>query len=332
MRIIPIFIPHLGCPHDCVFCNQRRIAAPIVPTAEDVRQEIEKALEYTENPQIAFYGGSFTAIGEELMEEYLSAAYEFIEKGLCSSIRVSTRPDCIDEKILTLLKSYKVTHIELGVQSMDEDVLKASKRGHTAEDVIQSVYLIKSFGGFSLGLQMMAGLPLDSEEKTIATALKIRDLAPDFVRIYPVCVIENTELADMMMCGSYTPLAVDKAVDICAKLCVIFEEAGIEIIRIGLNPTDELSGGAVLGGAYHPALGEMVRGKMLENAVINALSKVKEKNVTVVINPKDISKLKGRGGAALKNIRAAFVDKSVSVDTSDKISRDSFEIDVDISR
>ncbi|MBR4879990.1 MAG: radical SAM protein, partial [Clostridia bacterium] len=266
MNIIPIFIPHLGCPNDCVFCNQRSIASPFVPTKEDVKNTINEALKYSKNPQIAYYGGSFTAIGEEKMTEYLSTAYEFIEKGLCKDIRVSTRPDCISEEILALLKKYGVSTIELGAQSMCEDVLIASKRGHTAQDVRDASKLIRE-SGFTLGLQIMTGLPLDNEEKSVYSAHEMVRCQPAMVRIYPVCVIDKTELADMMRLNAYSPISVDNSVETCAKLCGIFEDNGIEVIRIGLNPTEDLSNGAVLGGAYHPALGEMVRARMMHNAI-----------------------------------------------------------------
>lgn len=325
MNIIPIFIPHLGCPNDCVFCNQRSIASPYVPTGEDVRKTIEEALKYSTMPQIAYYGGSFTAIGLEKMTEYLSVAHEFIRKGLCRDIRVSTRPDCINEDILSLLESYGVTTIELGAQSMCEDVLAASKRGHTAQDVRDASKMIKD-RGFTLGLQIMTGLPLDSEEKSVYSAVEMAKCEPSMVRIYPVCVIDKTELADMMRNNAYSPISVDKSVETCAKLCGIFEAKGIEVIRIGLNPTEELSNGAVIGGAYHPALGEMVRARMMHNAICEKIDGIKAESLVIRINPKDLSVFRGQKSAEYKKLTAKYPNIAIKSETDINIPRGCFEI------
>lgn len=325
MNIIPIFIPHLGCPNDCVFCNQRSIASPFVPTKEDVQNTIKEALQYSKMPQIAYYGGSFTAIGTEKMTEYLSAAYEFIEKGLCKDIRVSTRPDCINEEILSLLKKYGVSTIELGAQSMCEDVLLASKRGHTAQDVRDASQMIKAHG-FTLGLQIMTGLPLDSEEKSVYSAREMVKCAPSMVRIYPVCVIDKTELADMMRSNAYSPISVDNSVETCAKLCGIFESNGIEVIRIGLNPTEELSNGAVLGGAYHPALGEMVRARMMHNAICEKMDEITAESIIIKINPKDVSVFRGQKSAEYKKLTAKYPNIEIKSETDINIPRGCFEI------
>lgn len=262
--IIPIFIPHLGCPNDCVFCNQRRIAAPKEPDAAEVKNIIEEGLKYSHRPQISFYGGSFTAIRRELMVSYLDAAYPYVASGRCDSIRLSTRPDAINDGILDILASHGVKTIELGAQSMDDKVLALSGRGHTAEDTRASSSLIKS-RGFELILQMMVGLPGSDRETELETAKKIRDLKPDGVRIYPTCVIDDTPLYDMYKRGDYKALTVDEAADICADVAVIFREKSIPVVRLGLNPTDELSSGGVKAGAYHPALGEMVYSRVFYN-------------------------------------------------------------------
>lgn len=328
MNIIPIFIPHLGCPNDCVFCNQRSIASPYVPSADDVERTIKEALKYTQNPQIAYYGGSFTAIGTEKMTEYLSVAHKFIKKGLCRDIRVSTRPDCINEEILALLKKYGVSTVEIGAQSMCDDVLLASKRGHTAEDVREATKMIKE-SGLTLGLQIMTGLPLDNTDKSVYSALEMVKCKPKMVRIYPVCVIDNTELAEMMKMNVYSPISVENSVDICAKLCRIFEKNNIEVIRIGLNPTEELSGGAVLAGAYHPALGEMVRSRMMHEDICQRLSDTKSGSVTIRINPKDMSVFRGQKSSEYRSLTAKYPLCRFKTETDDKISRGNFEISID---
>ncbi|MBE6948275.1 MAG: radical SAM protein [Ruminococcaceae bacterium] len=262
--IIPVFVPHLGCPNDCVFCNQRRISGTLTPaTKETVIQAVEDAerLNLTSNElELAFYGGSFTAIPGEEQEELLSAAYEFIKKGRLNSIRLSTRPDCIDTETVERLKHFGVSTVELGVQSMCPDVLSASNRGHTAEDAVKAAELIKNTG-FTLILQMMTGLPLDTREKSVFTARELSKLKPDGVRIYPTVIIKDTALFDMWCDGMYQEHTVEEAADWCSEIMDVFESENIPVIRLGLNPTDELSGGAAAGGAYHPAFGELVAGK-----------------------------------------------------------------------
>lgn len=267
-RIIPVFVPHLGCPNDCVFCNQRRISGKTSPaTAENVRSAIEYARDNIlngEKGELAFYGGSFTAIPASEQEELLGAAFPFYEAGVIDSIRLSTRPDCINEEVLERLRRYKVRTVELGVQSMCEPVLRAANRGHSARDAEAAAKMVKD-AGFSLILQMMTGLPEDTPERSMYTARKIAKLAPDGVRIYPTVIIKDTRLFDMWKRGEYKEHTVEDAVKLCAGLMDIFDESGIPVIRLGLNPTEELSGGAAAGGAYHPAFGELVYGERYYN-------------------------------------------------------------------
>jgi histone acetyltransferase (RNA polymerase elongator complex component) len=243
--IIPIFIPHRGCKNECVFCNQRKISGELRDVKpEDVRNEIQKFLELykdeTREKQIAFFGGSFTGIDIKLQEEYLAVANEYISKGLVKNIRISTRPDYIDENILSFLKKYNVKIIELGVQSMADDVLLASKRGHTAEDVIKASKLIKSYG-FTLGHQIMVGLPQSTEEKEIYTIQQVIDLKPSILRIYPVYVLKDSKLYDMAKDLEYIPLTLKEAVKRTAKIYKIAIEANINVIRIGLQTTEEIN-------------------------------------------------------------------------------------------
>lgn len=256
--IIPIFIPHLGCPNDCIFCNQKKIAKDYdAQKEENIKKDIEKYLALYEGKsdiELAFYGGSFTALDYPLMLSYLKLANTYIERDLIDSIRISTRPDAISEEILDELEKYNVKTIELGAQSMNDAVLDALRRGHKAADTISSAKMIKD-RGFTLGLQMMTGLYKSSKEKDIATAEAIAALEPDFVRIYPTLVIKDTELVDRLEDGSYKPLDVDEAVDTLKSLVIIFETKDIEIIRIGLQTTDNIQlGKDVVAGPFHPAI------------------------------------------------------------------------------
>lgn len=259
--IIPVFVPHAGCPHMCVFCNQRRISGAVMPaTGEDVRAAILEGLARAKNdtpPTLAFYGGSFTAIPLKEQEELLGAALPFLRGGELADIRLSTRPDAIDAETLHRLRHYGVRTVELGVQSMDEEVLRLSERGHTAEDAERAAKMVKA-AGFELILQMMTGLPGDTPEKSLETAKRFVELAPDGVRIYPTVIIRDTPLYDMWRSGLYKEHTVEDAVALCAEIAEIFDAARIPIVRLGLNPTDELSGGDAVAGAYHPALGELV--------------------------------------------------------------------------
>lgn len=268
--IIPVFVPHLGCPHACVFCNQRRISGAVTPaTAEDVKNSIEKAAAFLPKGgkrQLAFYGGSFTAIPAREQEALLGAAKEALDRGEIDAIRLSTRPDAIDEAVLDRLRRYGVETVELGAQSMDDEVLRLAGRGHTAADVELAAKLVKT-AGFQLILQMMTGLPGSSDESDIETARKIIALQPDGVRIYPTVIVRDTALYDLWRAGAYMEHTVEDAVRVCAKLLPLFEAAEIPVIRLGLNPTQELSQGAAVAGAYHPALGELVKSRvMLEKA------------------------------------------------------------------
>ena len=264
-RVIPVFVPHLGCPNDCVFCNQRKISGATTPaTEETVINALNNAKDnilHGEKGELAFYGGSFTAIPASDQEKLLKAAFPFFEMGVIDSIRLSTRPDCIDDETLIRLKKYGVKTIELGVQSMCEDVLIKSNRGHTKEDAVRSARLIKK-EGFSLILQMMTGLPGDTLENSLYTAREIAKLEPDGVRIYPTVVIKDTKLWEMWLAGKYNEHTVDEAVNYCSEILEIFRDKNIPVIRLGLNPTEELSGGSAAAGAYHPAFGELVYGEM----------------------------------------------------------------------
>lgn len=304
-RIIPIFVPHRGCPHDCIFCNQKKITGVSTDvTKEEARNIIEEYLPTISKDasvEIAFFGGSFTAIDEKTQNELLSVAKEYVDKGLVSDIRMSTRPDCISENILNRLKEYKTTIIELGVQSMDSKVLHDSARGHDIESVIKSAHLIKE-SGINLGLQMMVGLPSDTEQKCIETAKKFIELDPFCVRIYPTLVVKDTGLETLLDKGEYKPFTLEQSISIVKKLLVLFYVNNINVIRVGLQATEDIQlGKGIVDGPYHPAFRELVEGEMIKdylhylvirNKTVSDLEiKTNNKNISKVVGNKKSNKL-----------------------------------------
>ncbi len=315
--VIPVFVPHLGCPNDCVFCNQRRISGAERPvTAAGVAQAVERAAALPPagaERQLAFYGGSFTAIPLAEQIELLEAAKEYIDRGDIGSVRLSTRPDAIDGEILARLRRYGVETIELGAQSMDDQVLLLSGRGHTAQDVRDASRLIKA-AGFKLILQMMTGLPGDTDEKSVETARQIIDLEPDGVRVYPTVIVRGTALFDLWQAGLYREHSVEDAVRVCAKLLPMFERAGIPVIRLGLNPTEELSSGQAAGGAYHPALGELVKSRiMYEKAEKLLAGAAPGSAVTLGVEPSQVSQMVGQHRRNIDRLKAEFSLRELKV-------------------
>lgn len=257
-RNLAIFIPHAGCPHRCSFCDQRQISGQATaPSPQKVKEMIEHCVNLPshrpELTQIAFFGGSFTCIPREQMTEYLAITKPYIESGAFTGLRLSTRPDGISPEILSILKEYHVQAIELGAQSMSEEVLLQANRGHTPEDTVQAAKLIHEYG-FDLGLQMLLGLPGDSKEIAYQTALKLAALNPKEMRLYPAVVFPGTTLHQQFLDGSYTPLTVEEALDWITPIAGYLQEQGIQLLKVGLHQAD----GAVAG-AFHPAFGEMVR-------------------------------------------------------------------------
>lgn len=298
---IPIFVPHKGCPFDCVFCNQKRITGSVREvTPQDAANTIREYLKTIPDDdrvvEAAFFGGSFTGIPIDEQTALLQAAYEFKKNGLIDGIRLSTRPDYISEEILDNLQKYGVTTIELGVQSMDNGVLKASNRGHTKEDVIKAVELIRNYP-FTLGLQVMTGLPSDTNEKSLVTAEEIVSLRPDIVRIYPTLTIKDTYLEKLYLDGKYTPQTLDGAVELAKQMLLKFEKNGIRVIRVGLQSTDEISeNGSVVAGPVHSSFRELVESSIYYDKISDLLSSEKicgEKVKNLFVNPRDVSKAVG---------------------------------------
>ncbi|CEQ31396.1 radical SAM protein [[Clostridium] sordellii] len=310
-RIIPIFVPHRGCPHDCIFCNQKKITGVSTDiTSDDVRNIIEeylKTIDKDASVEVAFFGGSFTAIDIDIQRNLLSVAKEYVDKNIINDIRMSTRPDCINDEILTMLKEYKVSIIELGVQSLDDKVLIDSVRGHSDKDVFESAELIKKYG-INLGLQMMIGLPSDTEEKCIYTAKKFIDLKPDCVRVYPTLVVKETGLEKLLQENKYNPFSLEESIDIVKKVLVLFYINNVNVIRVGLQATEDIAiGKEVLAGPYHPAYRELVESKMYGDYIEYLIKKYNaKKNIDVLVNKKNVSRILGNKKSNVKKLKDKY--------------------------
>ena len=320
---ISIFVPHIGCPHLCAFCDQRTISGEDkAPKPEDVRRICSEALaEITspENTEIAFFGGSFTAIRREYMTALLEAAYEFVGEGKFKGIRFSTRPDYIDNETLDILKSYGVTAIELGAQSLDDEVLTANERGHTCEDVVRASTLIKQHG-FELGLQMMVGLYKSTPEKELATMRRIIYIHPETVRIYPVVILKGTKLGSLFLSGEYKPMSFDSVVSLCAQMLTEFDNAGIRVIKCGLHASEFVERDMV-GGFYHPAFRELCEALVYRNAFEGEIKKagLKQGNAEFAVPAKMLSKALGQKKSNIKY----FDNKGITIKiiSSDKLDK-----------
>jgi len=335
--IIPIFVPHLGCPNDCIFCNQKSISGQNKQvTKEDVKKIIEEHLKYIKEDsqvEVAFFGGSFTGIEEEKQIELLSTAYEYIKAKKVDSIRISTRPDYINREILKRLKKYKVKTIELGVQSANDYILKRAGRGHTFEDVKKASKLIR-FYGFKLGHQMMVGLPESTKLDEINTAKQLIKLKPKMVRIYPVLVIKGTQLEKEYNEGKYKALTVVQAVEICKELVKMFTKKKIDVIRIGLQPTDTITdpqnkNSEVVAGPFHSAFRQLVESGMWYDVIVDKIKKLnaKVKEVEVIVNPQDVNNVVGQRRENISNLKQVY-DVDLIVKTDDKIKQGKSKIEI----
>ncbi len=319
---ISIFVPHLGCPHQCSFCNQRHITGcKSLPQSTDIDEAVNIAISSNkynkDNTEIAFFGGSFTAIQREYMLELLSAASKYVNNGTVAGIRISTRPDCIDNEILEILKNYGVTSIELGAQSMVDNVLIANNRGHLSGDVVYASKLIKEFG-FSLGLQMMTGLYKSCEADDYLTAEKIIELKPNTVRIYPTITIKNTYLEGLYKEGQYIPQTLEDAVSLATNLEDMFINNNITVIRIGLHTIEADS---YVAGPWHPAFRELCESYRFKNKLNNVLKE--NTSYIVYVNGADVSKIIGQNRYNIdyflkKNIQIKIIQDN-SINKSDFI-------------
>lgn len=295
---LSVFVPHVGCPQRCSFCDQQAISgAAAAPGAEEVTALCSRFLPAPgqgQNTEIAFFGGSFTAIPRDYMNALLAAAQPFLKEGRAAGIRISTRPDAVDGPVLRLLKQNGVTSVELGAQSMIDEVLQKNLRGHTSADVKKAAFLVKE-AGFSLGLQMMVGLPFEknAEEAALATAKQLIALSPDTVRIYPALTLKNTQMASWYEQGLYQPLSLQSALSITAKLLCLFEEAGVRVIRVGLHADESLKN-SLLAGPYHPAFRQLCEAERYRREIARALAETPAGAYTIKVASGELSTAQGQ--------------------------------------
>lgn len=336
--IIPIFVPHLGCPNSCTFCNQKTISGQAKQvTAKEVKETIEYYLSNFKDDnkyvEVAFFGGSFTGIEEEVQEELLQAAFEFIKQKKVNSIRISTRPDYIDKKILKRLKKYKVKTIELGVQSTNDYILARCQRGHTFEDVKKASKLTRR-KHFILGHQMMVGLPESTKLDEINTTKSLIKLKPKIVRIYPVLVIKGTKLEEEYRNNEYIPLTVNQAVERCKEIVTLFNKKNIRVIRIGLQNTNTIdepghNESEVVAGPYHPAFRQLVESSMWYDSVVEEIKQfnTKVKLVQVRANPVNINNIIGHKKENIEKLNQIY-DVEVKVVADEKIKPGHFKVEI----
>lgn len=321
---IPIFIPHLGCPNDCAFCNQRSISGRTHFDISDVRRQIEEALSTAgeRESEIAFFGGSFTGIDRSLMVELLDIAEEYVRAGKVCSIRLSTRPDYISGEILDILGRYSVKTIELGIQSASDKVLSASKRGHTLSDTVKACKLIRE-RGFDLVGQMMIGLPSSDERSEIETAKLICELGAVETRIYPIVILKNTHLVTMIENGEYTPLSESELVSRSASVLSVFRENGVKVLRIGLHSGTELNSGEEIAcGYYHPAMGELVEGELYYREIEKRIAELDPlpEMITVTVPKGELSKAIGQNGRNRRRLTEKFGLKTLKFKEGNALS------------
>lgn len=296
--IIPFFIPHSGCPHTCLFCNQRLISGTIqpLPTVSQITETIKEWVERSpQRPaEVAFYGGSFTLLPQKQQKELLEAVQPFIKQHLVAGIRISTRPDALDAGILTFLADNQIKTIEIGVQSLDDQVLLQSSRGHTAADSLAAIQRVKT-AGFQVGAQLLPGLPGDSQEKALASVKGVIAAGAQLIRIYPAIVLSGTTLADWFRSGLYQPPDLEQGVKTCARMLHLCLRAGIPVIRIGLQAEEGLSADdAILAGCWHPALGQLVKSQLYHDLVVTlARHFVSVEGLQIDCHPERLSEVHG---------------------------------------
>lgn len=312
--IIPFFVPELACPNRCIFCNQHTISGWIKPLeTKEIKPLIEQYLQsYKDNGrkvEVAFFGGNFTGIDIETQKSYLQEVKPYIDSKIIDSVRISTRPDYISEDKLNFLKQNGVRTVELGAQSFDNEVLTKCGRGHNTEATIESANLINKYG-FDLGLQMMIGLPADTEEKAINTAKTIVSLGAKNTRIYPTLVLHGTQLQTMYEQNLYQPLTMQQAVSQAAKIVPIFVDANVEILRIGLHPSSDLQDGSgFVAGPYHPAFGNLVYSKVWDN--IFSELKTESKSIIISVPKKQINSAVGHKAVNKINLLKRFSEVKI---------------------
>ncbi|MBW2513125.1 MAG: radical SAM protein [Deltaproteobacteria bacterium] len=334
--IIPVFIPHAGCPHRCAFCNQALIAnrPKDPPSKESVTAEIARFLTYHrphhEAPQISFYGGTFLGIGKEWILRFLGIAEGFVSRGQAASIRFSTRPDTITQETLDAIQRFPVKTVELGVQSMDDTVLKLSLRGHSAHDTRRAVDRLKK-GGYTVGLQMMVGLPGQDASSAMTTALELAGLSPDFVRIYPTIVLKNSRLETWYQKGTYTPLSLDAAVTQTKGLLAVFRDKQIPVVRMGLQASESLDlDRSIIAGPYHPAFGHLVHSEFFFDRAAAALASQRTPihKAVFFVHPSSLPKMRGLKNANITRLKKIFHINHIELVPDASISDETLRVEV----
>ncbi|MDD3813410.1 MAG: radical SAM protein [Desulfocapsaceae bacterium] len=312
--VIPVFIPHQGCPRQCLFCNQHSITGEddrreeVVPVAATIREWLSRPRHQTQ-VQVAFFGGSFTCLPRDRQEELLAEVQPFLASGQVDAIRLSTRPDCVDRDVCSFLLSRGVRIVELGVQSLDDRVLQASRRGHNADSSRLAIALLQE-AGLEVGIQLLPGLPLETTASFLRTVREVVTLAPAFVRLYPVLVVEHSGLAEMYRRGGYRPLSMNRAIALSCRAKSLLEMAAIRVVRIGLQPSSALES-ELLAGPYHPAFGELVASRIWLRRIRPLLAACPHgKRLTVRISPRDLSAVVGMKRLNMQRFeRLGFADR-----------------------
>ena len=325
--IIPFFIHHQGCPHRCLFCDQNVVASASSNHEEEKSQLLEDTIDTwlprfvaPKEVQLAFYGGSFTCLRNSTQVSLLSTVYPYIQKHLIHSIRVSTRPDCIDEQVCLRLREYGVKTVELGVQSLNDRVLEGSERGHSAADVRRASALLSQYG-FSIGIQLMLGLPGDSTRSFLNTVRDVVDLQPAFVRIYPALVIKNTGLEKLYNEHLYRPLSLHQAIALTRRARQFFNEHGIEVIRMGLQPSTELEK-QIVAGPYHQAFGELVLSRDWFRTTRKMISQMAPtRKIKITISDRDHSSFVGLKRCNIRRLERLFPHCSLEIETDTAMKR-----------
>ncbi len=328
--IIPVFLPHAGCPHQCVFCNQTSITGTPrnMLSMEKVETDIREFLRYKKRSrgqtQVAFYGGNFLGLEKDDIRRLLNVSITFVNNKEIDTIRFSTRPDTIAPDRLDIIKDYPVSTIEIGAQSMDDRVLIAAKRGHLAVDTQKAAALLKE-RHYEIGIQMMVGLPGDTEDGSLFTGYRIGELDPDFVRIYPAIVLKDSLLAQWYLNGRYRPWSLERSVALVKKLYLLFEKKGIRVIRMGLQAADDLdNGAAVLAGPYHPAFGHMVHSAIFLDRAVAVMKAERWSHDTAVfkVHPRSISKMRGLNNQNVDILKKKFHLRSIRIIPDPSVSED----------
>jgi len=331
--IIPIFLPHAGCPHRCIFCDQSSITGvPPKRPPKDIRDQIEAFLKFKtarrNRVQIAFFGGNFLGMPADKIKRLLAEAAEFVMTGRVNNIRFSTRPDTIDSQRLDWIKDFPVKTIELGVQSMDERVLSDTKRGHSAEDTEKAIQLLKKLN-YEVGVQLMVGLPGDTPERSIASAKRVVRLKPHFIRIYPTLVLAGSPLAAWYKKGNYGPLSLEEAVRQVKDLYLLFKDKNISVIRMGLQASEDLENGStILAGPYHPAFGHLVYSEIFLDMAVAQIesSALNTESISIRTNPSNVSKLRGLRNRNIEILKKKFGFESIAIIPNDALAQDQLTV------